>query len=71
MIANHHQYNVTQRWEREFTALVEHMESDADDTTPANSPIIRQAKLDAARSTRDELRQRMREWEARQSTSAT
>ena len=65
MIANENQYRVTRQWEREFAQLVQYMESDEADTTPRESPVLRRAKLEAAKSTLDELRQELREWESR------
>lgn len=71
MIANETQYQVTRQWEQEFAQLVEYMESDEADTTPQESPVLRQAKLEAAKSTLEELRQELRDWESRHVSSRT
>ena len=71
MIANENQYQVTREWERDFAQLVEYMESAEADTTPRDSPVLRRAKLEAARSTLDELRQELRDWESRHTVDRT
>ena len=71
MIANENQYKVTRQWEQEFARLVEYMESDEADTIPRDSPVLRRAKLEAAKSTLEELRQELRDWESRHIPSRT
>ena len=63
MIANESQYQVTQERERTFSRLVERMESGDAESIPDESPVLRKAKLDAAKSVLQELRDDLRGWE--------
>ena len=66
MIANENQYRVTQGRERKFARLVKRLESGEAQSIPGEIPALRQAKLDAARSVWQELREELQEWEASQ-----
>ena len=70
MIENEKQYLVTQDRERQFAQLVERMENGDDDRPPGEYPIIRQAKLDSARSILQELREEIQAWESPTRTTA-
>ena len=71
MIENEEQYRVTQERERTFSQLVQRMETEEAQSIPGENPVIRQAKLDAARSILQELQEELRDWESRPLTDAT
>ena len=65
MIENEKQYRVTQERVRTFSRLVDRMESGETQSIPEEDPAIRQAKVDAARSILQELREELQDWESR------
>ena len=71
MIRNEEQYRVTQGKEKQFARLVERMESGTAQSIADEDSIIRQAKLDAARSILQELREELKEWESGQRPDTT
>ncbi len=66
MIENEKQYWVTQDRVRTFSRLVDRMESGEARSIPDEDPAIRQAKVNAARSILQELRDEIQDWESRQ-----
>ena len=62
MVENEQQYRVTRQQERKFAQLVKRMESGEAESVPDEDPVIRQAKMDAARSVLDELREEFRRY---------
>ena len=71
MIENEEQYRVTQAKEQTFSQLVERIESGEAHSIPGENPTIRQAKMAAARSVLQELRDELQAWESRPRPSAT
>ena len=71
MIENEEQYRVTQAKEQSFSQLVERMESGEAHSVPGENPTIRQAKMDAARSILQELRDELQAWESRSHPNTT
>ena len=65
MIENEKQYRVTQERVRTFSQLVDRMESGEAQSIPDEDPAIRQAKVNAARSILQELREELQDWESR------
>ena len=70
MIENEEQYRVTREKEKSFSDLVKRMESGDASSIPGENPIIRQAKMDAARSVLQELRDELQKWESRPHSDA-
>ncbi len=66
MIENEQQYRVTQEREKAFGQLVERLESGTADSISDEHPTMRKAKMDAARSVSQELREDLKDWESRQ-----
>ena len=71
MIENEKRYRVTQQREKTFSLLVKRMESGEAQSTKGEDPAIRRAKMDAARSILQELREELRDWESRPQPDAT
>ena len=71
MIRNEEQYRVTQGKEKQFARLVERMESGTAQSIADEDPTIHQAKLDAAHSILQELREELIEWESSQRPNTT
>ncbi len=71
MIENEEQYRVTQEKARTFSRLVERMESGEADSIPGENPAIRKAKMDAALSILQELKDELQAWEAGPRPNAT
>lgn len=71
MIENEEQYRVTQAKEQTFFQLVERMESGEAHSIPGENSTIRQAKMDAARSILQELRDELQAWESRPRPNTT
>ena len=65
MIENEKQYRVTQERVRTFSLLVDRMESGEAQGIPDEDPAMRQAKVNAARSILQELREELQDWESR------
>ena len=65
MIENEKQYRVTQERVRTFARLVDRMQSGEAQSIPDEDPAIRQAKVNAARSILQELREELQDWESR------
>lgn len=65
MIENEKQYQVTQERVQTFSQLVDRMESSEAQSIPDEDPVIRQAKMNAARSVLQELREELQDWESR------
>ena len=71
MIENEKQYRVTQERVRTFSRLVDRMESGEAQSIPDEDPAIRQAKVNAARSILEELREELQDWESRPRPNAS
>ena len=71
MIENEKQYRVTQERVRTFSRLVDRMESGEAQSIPDEDPAIRQAKVNAARSILQELREELQDWESRSRPNAS
>ena len=65
MIENEKQYRVTQERVRTFSRLVDRMESGEAQSISDEDPAIRHAKVNAARSILQELREELQDWESR------
>ena len=66
MIENEQQYRVTQERDKAFGQLVKRLESGTADSISDEHPTMRKAKMDAAPSVLQDLREDLKDWESRQ-----